>query len=108
MAIPGVEDRIRALGHSLPQPAPAVGTYVGAVSVGTLVFVSGHGPVRDNQFVYRGKLGQDVDLPFHAFDDLDSNLRVQVERIREHPWIKDVPVHGLVYEVETGALREVV
>jgi len=63
MAIPGVEDRIRALGHSLPQPAPAVGTYVGAVSVGTLVFVSGHGPVRDNQFVYRGKLGQDVDLP---------------------------------------------
>jgi carbonic anhydrase len=51
--------------------------------------------------------GEDVDLAFHAFDDLDANLRAQVERIREHPWIKDVPVHGLIYEVETGRLRPV-
>jgi carbonic anhydrase len=54
-----------------------------------------------------GKTGEDVDLAFHAFDDLDANLRAQVERIREHPWINDVPVHGLVYEVETGRLRAV-
>jgi carbonic anhydrase len=51
--------------------------------------------------------GSDVDLAFHAFPDLDANLREQVARIRAHPWIKDVPVHGLVYEVETGRLREV-
>jgi carbonic anhydrase len=51
--------------------------------------------------------GADVDLPLRAFDDLDANVRAQVERIREHPWIKDVPVHGLVYEVETGRLRPV-
>lgn len=51
--------------------------------------------------------GTDVDLAFHAFPDLESNLREQVRRIRAHPWIKDVPVHGLVYEVETGRLREV-
>ena len=49
----------------------------------------------------------DVDLAFHAFPDLEANLREQVARIRAHPWIKDVPVHGLVYEVETGRLREV-
>ena len=54
------------------------------------------------------RTGSDVDLPFHAFPDLESNLREQVARIRAHPWIKDVPVHGLVYEVETGRLREVV
>jgi carbonic anhydrase len=53
------------------------------------------------------KTGSDVDLPFHAFPDLESNLREQVRRIQAHPWIKDVPVHGLVYEVETGRLREV-
>ncbi len=53
------------------------------------------------------KTGEDVDLQFHAFPDLESNLREQVSRIRAHPWIKDVPVHGLVYEVETGRLREV-
>ena len=51
--------------------------------------------------------GEDVDLPLHAFPDLETNLRAQVDRIRAHPWIKDVPVHGLVYEVETGRLREV-
>jgi carbonic anhydrase len=51
--------------------------------------------------------GSDVDLPLHAFPELESNLRSQVERIRSHPWIKDVPVHGLVYEVESGRLREV-
>ena len=51
--------------------------------------------------------GTDVDLPFHAFADLGENLREQVRRIREHPWIKDVPVTGLIYEVETGRIRPV-
>ncbi len=53
------------------------------------------------------KTGEDVDLPLQAFGSLEQNLAAQVERIRSHPWIKDVPVHGLVYEVETGRLREV-
>ena len=51
------------------------------------------------------KTGHDVDIVFHAFGNLEANLRSQVERIRSHPWIKDVPVHGLIYEVETGRLR---
>jgi len=54
------------------------------------------------------RTGSDVDLPLHAFDELEANLRSQVARIRAHPWIKDVPVHGLVYNVESGRLREVV
>jgi len=53
------------------------------------------------------RTGHDVDLPLHAFGDLDANLRAQVDRIRAHPWIKDLPVHGLIYEVESGRLREV-
>lgn len=51
--------------------------------------------------------GTDLDLPFYAFPDLESNLRAQVERIRAHPWVKDIPVSGLVYEVESGRLRHV-
>ncbi|HET7727478.1 MAG TPA: carbonic anhydrase [Candidatus Limnocylindrales bacterium] len=51
--------------------------------------------------------GADADLPLLPFPDLESNLRAQVERIREHAWIRDVPVSGLVYEVETGRLRRV-
>jgi carbonic anhydrase len=51
--------------------------------------------------------GTDIDLPLHAFPDLEANLREQVARIRAHPWIKDVPVTGVIYEVETGRLRKV-
>ncbi len=51
--------------------------------------------------------GTDVDLPLLVFGDLEANLRAQLERIRAHPWVKDVPIHGLIYEVETGRLREV-
>jgi len=52
--------------------------------------------------------GTELDLPFHSFPDLESNLRAQVERIRSHPWVKDVPVSGVVYEVQSGRLRHVV
>lgn len=52
--------------------------------------------------------GVELDLPLHAFPDLEANLRAQVERIRAHPWIKDVPIRGFVYEVDTGHLRSVV
>ena len=52
--------------------------------------------------------GVSVDLPLLPFRDLEANLRDQVRRIREHPWVKDVPVHGAIYEVETGRLRPVV
>ena len=53
------------------------------------------------------KTGVDIDLSFHAFPDLEANLREQVERIKAHPWIKDVPVRGLIYDLETGELRDV-
>lgn len=54
------------------------------------------------------RTGVEVDLPLGAFDDLEQSVREQVERIRAHPWTKDVPVHGLVFETDTGRLREVV
>jgi carbonic anhydrase len=42
---------------------------------------------------------------FGSFDDLDSHVREQVARIRAHPWFGEAPVHGLVYDVATGAAR---
>lgn len=57
------EQQLTALGHELPAPNPAVGEYVGAVTVGNIVFVSGHGPYEHGRFVYKGKLGRDVDVP---------------------------------------------
>ncbi len=54
-----------------------------------------------------GELAAGVE-DFGAFADLEENLRRQVARIREHPWILPVPIRGLIFEVETGRLREVV
>jgi carbonic anhydrase len=52
--------------------------------------------------------GVDVGLEFGAFSDLEANLRAQVDRLRNHPWLRPVPIHGLIFEVETGRLHEVV
>lgn len=42
-----IESKLNAMGYTIPAVAAAVGNYVGAVTVGNLVFVSGHGPFRD-------------------------------------------------------------
>jgi carbonic anhydrase len=51
--------------------------------------------------------GQSLDIAFGAFADLAESIRASVERLRSHPWLKPVPIHGLIYEVETGRLHEV-
>ena len=57
------EERLAELGHELPEPNPPVANYVGAVTVGKIVFVSGHGPYREGSgYVFRGKLGREVDV----------------------------------------------
>jgi carbonic anhydrase len=45
---------------------------------------------------------------FHAFKDVKNNVRQQVQRIRNHPYIpRSIPVRGFVYDVKTGKLEEV-
>jgi carbonic anhydrase len=56
------------------------------------------------------KTGTAVVAPvhFHAFPDLEDNVRRQIERVRSHPWIpRHIPVRGFIYDVQTGGLREV-
>ena len=97
------DDAIRSLVISQTLLGTEEVIVIGHTGCGMLTFTDE--PVRHD---LAERTGVDVDLPLRAFDDLEVNLRAQVERIRSHPWIKDVPVHGLVYEVETGRLREVV
>src|SRR5438309_9651026 len=55
----GAEARLKELGITLPQPATPLANYVGAVRVGNLLFVSGHGPDRtDGKPMARGKVGR--------------------------------------------------
>ena len=53
------------------------------------------------------EFGQPSATTFGSFDDIEGHVRDQVARIRAHPWLGDAPVHGLVYEVETGRARPV-
>jgi carbonic anhydrase len=54
-----------------------------------------------------GSTGHRTDLRFGAFEDLEAMVRDQVEVLRAEPALLQTPVHGLVYEVETGRLRQV-
>jgi carbonic anhydrase len=45
---------------------------------------------------------------FHAFPDLERNVREQIQKVKSHPWIPDsIPVRGFIYDVKTGKLDEV-
>ena len=56
------EERLHELGLKVPEPPPAVGNYVGAVRVGSILFVSGHGPFRDGKPTFVGKLGREISV----------------------------------------------
>ncbi len=56
----GAEARLREKNITLPTPATPVANYVGAVRVGNLLFVSGHGPVRSEKGWTPGRLGKDL------------------------------------------------
>jgi carbonic anhydrase len=47
-------------------------------------------------------------MRFFSFKDPVENTREQLKTVRSHPWIaKDIPVRGLIFDVETGLLQEV-
>lgn len=54
-----------------------------------------------------GVAADEVGIAFGGFTDLEENVRRQVSILREHPYIRRVPVHGLVFDVSTGSLHEV-
>jgi carbonic anhydrase len=67
--------------------------------------------ITDEEFRWRLSNSTGIDaseLRFHAFRDLDLNVREQVMRIRENPFLpRQIGVRGFVYDVKRGRLREV-
>jgi enamine deaminase RidA (YjgF/YER057c/UK114 family) len=55
-----VEDRLAALGRTLPSVAAAVGAYLPAVRSGSYVFTSGQLPMVDGSLAASGKVGAEV------------------------------------------------
>lgn len=72
----GAETRIKQLGLTLPAPGKPLGNYLPGVRVGNLLFLSGHGPVREATATARGKLGRDLstDEGYKVARDVGINL----------------------------------
>ncbi len=58
----GAEQRIKDLGLELPMPPEPAATFESAVRTGSLLFVSGHGPMRPDETFIQGRVGDELDL----------------------------------------------
>ncbi|WP_120497043.1 RidA family protein [Kiloniella sp. EL199] len=57
-----VDARLKELGIEVPQPAKAVANYVGYVTSGNTVFISGQITIKDGEVLYKGKLGDNMSV----------------------------------------------
>ncbi len=58
----------------------------------------------------RKATGKDTVAPshFHAFSDVEENVRRQLQKVRAHPWVPEhIRLRGFVFDVKTGRLNEV-
>jgi enamine deaminase RidA (YjgF/YER057c/UK114 family) len=78
----GAEARLVELGIELPEVRPPVANYLPAVRTGSLLFVSGHGPMRGDGTLIQGKLGRELDVPAgrEAARDVGLNLLATMRR----------------------------
>lgn len=56
----GIDQKLDAMGLSLPTPKPSVGIYKSCLTVGSLVYVSGHVSMNTDGSYINGKLGKDL------------------------------------------------
>jgi enamine deaminase RidA (YjgF/YER057c/UK114 family) len=54
------EARLKERGITLPQPSTPLANYVSAVRSGNMLYLAGHGPLREGKASARGKLGRDL------------------------------------------------
>ena len=61
------ESRIMELGHTLPSPPQAVGSYIPATQFGNVIVTSGQLPFIGSELMFKGKVGD------HLHEDDGSN-----------------------------------
>lgn len=96
----GAESRVAELKLELPPAPKPVATYVTAVMVGDLLYVSGHGPLRSDGSLHVGKVGDDLDIPAGQAAARQTGLAI-LSTVRSHlgsldKVIKLVKVLGMV------------
>ena len=56
------EENLKKLGVELPQPSKPVANYVKYVRTGNLIYLSGHGPTKNDGTNITGKVGKDLTI----------------------------------------------
>ncbi|MBW2145706.1 MAG: RidA family protein [Deltaproteobacteria bacterium] len=57
-----IEKRLEELGLTLPPASTPVANYVSSVQSGNLLFLSGHGPGKGEGKMFKGRLGEDLNI----------------------------------------------
>ncbi|MGI0040534.1 MAG: RidA family protein, partial [Nitrosopumilaceae archaeon] len=57
-----IEEKLCALGITLPSPPKPAGSYIPVVRTGNLVFVSGQIPISNGKVLYSGKVTKDLSV----------------------------------------------
>jgi enamine deaminase RidA (YjgF/YER057c/UK114 family) len=57
-----MEEKIKKIGYTLPEPVKPIGAYVLAIKVGNLLFLSGILPLKDGKLSKKGRVGKEVIL----------------------------------------------
>jgi carbonic anhydrase len=56
----------------------------------------------------RAGIPSNSQIRFHAFRDVEKNVREQITKLKSHNWVRsDLVIRGFVYDVHDGRLREV-
>ena len=79
----GAEDRLAELKLELPPVPKPVATYVTALQVGDLLYISGHGPLRADGSLITGKVGLDLDVPAGVMAARQTGLAI-LATVRNH------------------------
>ena len=57
-----IEEKIKKLNITLPEPKDPVGSYVASKIVGNLLYISGQISINNNGDIIKGKVGKDLDV----------------------------------------------
>jgi enamine deaminase RidA (YjgF/YER057c/UK114 family) len=76
-----IEEKLKALGITLPNPPTPAGSYVPAIKTGNLLFISGQIPMKEDKMVFTGKVTNDnIETAKKSAKMCAINLLAQMKR----------------------------
>ncbi|MGY8730108.1 MAG: RidA family protein [Nitrosopumilus sp.] len=76
-----IEEKLKALGVTLPNPPTPAGSYVPAIKTGNLLFISGQIPMEDGKVIFTGKVtNENIETAKKSAKMCAINLLAQMKR----------------------------